>query len=244
MKHGRVRGLALLDFLVASACALVVASIVLGACCALGRVLVSQEAAAAHRAEAMAGLEALRDAIEWAGSLGVADAALAVTGLPGQASRWPVDLQFSPGQAIAGGTLQADVSPRDIIAVRGVVPAGGVLRDCPAIVSGRDGAQARVSLFAVRNGHLLCQSSVGGREGTVALAAAVALRLRYGLDLNHDGAVDRYLDAAQVDAAHAWGAVRSVEITLDFTAGPRARASRLRQIVALRARLPPMRVVS
>ncbi len=237
----RAHGVALPEFLVALACALAVFGAALGACCALGRVLQIQDAAAARRAEAMVGLGALRDAIEWAGSQqteGNSDTG-PVSGFPRQTSVWPARLAFSERQVIAGGAWKTGAASRDFVAVRGKASMGGVLQDCPATAGGRGvpPSATRLSVYAVRDGRLLCQSRVVDREATVSLSEATGLRLRYGVDLNRDGAVDRYLDAAQVDAVGAWDAVRSVEITLDLAAAPRDHARKMRRIVALRARL-------
>ncbi|RMD79283.1 MAG: hypothetical protein D6809_03950, partial [Gammaproteobacteria bacterium] len=69
-------------------------------------------------------------------------------------------------------------------------------------------------------GHLipaLVRETLGALGRPVAeevVAGVEQLQLRYGVDLNGDGAVDRYLDAGQppLDDPAGWGVVRSVRL--------------------------------
>lgn len=80
-----------------------------------------------------------------------------------------------------------------------------------------------MNTFSVDAKHelLLC-STDGGATTTPLVGNVTGMDVRYGTDSAGSGQVDRYLAAAQVDAAGLWPRVRSVQLTLSF-ANPLAR---------------------
>ncbi len=116
-----------------------------------------------------------------------------------------------------------------MLTVRYIVPPDSPLLVSPLLVNclgeGNPGTTDKelMNTFSVDAEHelLLC-STDGGATTTPLVANVRGMDVRYGTDSTGSGQVDRYLAAAQVNAAGLWPRVRSVQLTLTF-ANPLAR---------------------
>ena len=128
----------------------------------------------------------------------------------------------SPVGAFAAG--QALVGTDQVLTVRYSVPPGSPLVNCLGERNATTANLVLMNTFSVApapQNELLC-STDGGATTTPLVANVTGMDVRYGTDSAHGGQVDRYLAAAQVEAAGLWPRVRSVRLTLTF-ANPLAR---------------------
>ena len=124
---------------------------------------------------------------------------------------------FAPGQGLVGQDHALTVRYR-------VPPDSALLVNC--LGQGHTGTANPVlmSTFSVAphpQNELLC-STDGGVTTTPLVGNVTGMEVRYGTDSADSGQVDRYLAAAEVNAAGLWPRVRSVQLTLTF-ANPLAR---------------------
>lgn len=128
-----------------------------------------------------------------------------------------LSVAFAPGQSVVGEDNTLTVRYR-------VPPGSSLLVNCLGEGNKDTASKVMMNTFSVspppRN-ELLC-SIDGGATTTPLVGNVTGMDVRYGTDSAGSGQVDRYLKAAQVEAAGLWPRVRSVQITLTF-ANPLAR---------------------
>jgi type IV pilus assembly protein PilW len=121
---------------------------------------------------------------------------------------------FAPGQGLVGQD--------HALTVRYSAPPGSPLVNCLGQGNTGPANQVLMNTFSVSARNELLCSTDGGATTTPLVGNVTGMDVRYGTDSAGSGQVDRYLAAAQVDAAGLWPRVRSVQLTLSF-AHPLAR---------------------
>jgi hypothetical protein len=129
--------------------------------------------------------------------------------LPPQPVEREPALHFDAGQVIAG----ASAPDGDMFVVRFFAAPGAAGLPCP--LGGHGKQRLQWQGFRVRAGALQCFGDASGKPRTLLgetdRGPLRAMHLLYGIDLNGDGAVNRYMAASEIVD---WRAVRSVRVEL------------------------------
>lgn len=116
------------------------------------------------------------------------------------------------------GTDAADAAG-DTFSVRFRASRDDGLRDCGGGLVPGQAPATFMQTIAVRQGALVCDlaDAAGAALATYTIADGVTrFALRYGVDGDGDGSVDRYLPAAGVTASEAWGRVLTVRFAVEM----------------------------
>lgn len=131
--------------------------------------------------------------------------------------------QFAAGGAWRQGQdlrgIDAPAATGDTFSVRFRAAREDGLRDCGGGLVAGQAASTFMQTFAVRQGVLVCDlaDAAGTTLATYTIADGVTrFALRYGVDGDGDGSVDRYLPAADVTASAAWGRVLTVRFAVEM----------------------------
>jgi type IV pilus assembly protein PilW len=130
---------------------------------------------------------------------------------------FPVNATAAPpyplaGEFISGSTASAN---HDVLSVRYM--ADGNTLDCLGQTD-PVGAVVVESFSLDATGDLQCNVSVanGAAQSATVITGVAGLDVLYGVDNAGDGSVHQYMDASQVTSNNLWGAVHSVQVSLQM----------------------------